>query len=399
MAGSLLVVAIGVLALGASSEAGGASLRFWQALLVNWLFWTGMAMGGIVFSAILEVTGSRWGRPFKRIAELFGSFLPASLVMFVLLYFGAAKLYPWVGHPLPGKEWWLSKNFMFGRDLVAILVMYGIGLFYVHSSVKPDLTDKDSDVERYAKRRTWLAPVVIIVYALSYSLIAYDLVMSLSPTWFSTLFGAYVAVINIFGTLALLAAVSVLFGKRLGIDGAMGEPQYHDLGKLTFGFCILSMDFFWSQFLVIWYGNLPEETGFVLIRAFQAPWVELSWLVLFGGFVAPFFLLLRRRMKTQPKRLAAIGVWISAMILLERFILVAPSSWPGESLPLGAIEVVVTLASGALFFAGFFIAAKRVPTLPTSDPLLSQDGLHHHYIGEPDYMPGDARPAADGGDG
>lgn len=379
------------------------SLRAWQAFLVNWLFWTGMATGGVVVAAVLDVTGSSWGRPLKRLAETFASFLPLSFLLFLALFPGMDILYPWIGDPVPGGEWWLRKGFLFGRDAVALLILYGASMVYVYSSVRPDLEafrqegpgaklrawwrrgwrgDRE-ELEISRERLRLMAPAVIIIYAFVYSLLAYDLVMSLDPTWYSTLFGAYVFVINVFGALALVAVVAVLVKDRAGMGQAVGEPQFHDLGKLLFGFCLLSLDFFWSQFLVIWYGNLPEETGFLLVRAYGHPWKFLSWLAVFGGLVAPFILLLRRRMKADPKRLFAVSLWIVVMIWIERFVLVVPSTWPEASLPLGMVELAISVGFAALFALALAWALDRVPALPLSEEAHAEP-VHHHVIGETD---------------
>lgn len=396
------------------------ALRAWQAFLINWFFFTGIASAGVVLAAILEVTNSRWGRPLKRLAESMGAFLPFSFLLFLALLPGMGRLYPWVDAPVPGMQWWLTLEFVFGRDLLAMLALYGVSFMYIYHSVRPDLAGDsmkgapgqglrkwlsrgwrgdEEEVARGMEKRRILAPAVIIVYSFVFSLLAYDLIMSLVPTWYSTLFGAYICIVNLFAALAMIAVLSVALGKTIGTDRVMGEVQYHDLGKLTFGFCLLALDFFWSQFLVIWYGNLPEETEFLLIRAYAEPWIAVSWIVLVGGFILPFLLLLRRRMKSEPKKLFGVALWIVAMIWLERFILIAPSVWPGENLPLGILEVLVTAGFAGIFLLALLWFNLRLPPIPISDPLLSEKISGHHVLGEPDYMPGSVRPASIGNDG
>jgi len=380
-------------------------LRAWQAYFINWVFWSSLAQGAVVFAAILDVTNSSWGRPMKRIAESFAAFLPISFLLYLPLWFGMEHLYAWSVHPLPGSEWWLSKGFVFIRDLVALAVLYGLSLYYVRASIRPDLGSaeakakpgaglrgmiagawrgEEDEIKLGVERRRVLAPAVIIAFAFIFSLIAYDLVMSMSPTWYSTLFGAYFWVISVFSALALVALFTILIRKRAGILDAIGEAQFHDLGKLMFGFTLLSMDFFWSQFLIIWYGNIPEETGYILIRAFSEPWVVPTWIVLFGAFVAPFFLLLRRGMKTDPRKLFLVSLWILVMVWLEKFVLVAPSVWPGHDLPLGIMEILLILGYGGIFFGSAIYLLDRVPALPVTDPIFTGEPAPHHVLGEPD---------------
>jgi len=366
------------------------TLRICQASLINWFFWSGMAQGAVVFSAIIEITDSRWARPMKRIAECFAAFLPVSLMLFLMTWPSLLRLYPWLNTPPPGNGWWLTPWFMYFRDAAALAVLCGLSLTYVFYSIRPDLGveglclpheelrkllavrgDDTSGIEPALIRRKYLAAAVIIVFCLVYSLIGFDMLMSLAPTWASSLFGAYVFIIAEYGALAMIAVTSALLMRSPSLEGAIGEHQFHDLGKLLFAFCLLSMDFFWSQFLVIWYGNLPEETEFVILRAFERPWRVVTWTVLFGCFIAPFVLLMSRRVKMGRWSLFAVSLLIVAMVWLERFILVAPSAWVGENLPLGAPEIAATAFYGALFISSFAWLFDRAPALPITDPVFN----------------------------
>ena len=162
---------------------------------------------------------------------------------------------------------------------------------------------------------------------------------------------------------------------RLGISAWVGTQQLHDVGKLLFGFCILWAYMFWSQYLVIWYGDLAEETEFIYHRM-HGPWGPIAWLVLALCFVVPFVVLLSRAIKMKPVGLTAIAIVVLVGMWLERFILVAPSLWHGDTVPLGLLEIAITLGVFGLFgycYTGFL---NTFPILPVSDPKLSTTSNH-----------------------
>jgi len=380
-------------------------VRAWQAFLYNWLFWSGMAQGGVVFACMLDTTDTHWGRPMKRLAEAFAAFLPLSLLLFVLFWPGMAYLYPWVKAPVPGLTLWLNPGLVFGRDLLLLTILYALCLGYVYYSVRPDLGSEampghpgaglrrwlqrnwrgaGAEIARSQEKRRVLAPAVLIGFCLINSLLAFDLVMALDPTWSSTLFGAYFFVVAIYGALALVAVAAAWARRSWGLAEVIGEAQFHDLGRLLFAFCLLTLEFFWSQLLVIWYGDLPEETRFLLVRGYGWPWWPFGWTVAFGMIVLPFVLLLRRSMKANPAKLFAVSLWIVLMVWLERLILVAPTVWPGPDFPFGPLELLIALGFAAAFVRLYTRLLDRVPLLPKTDPIFTGEKAPHHLLGEPE---------------
>ena len=267
---------------------GDSPQKTWQIFLVNFLFFTGIAQGMVVFASALQLTNAKWGRPVKRIAELGAYFLPLSLISLVILYFGRTYLFTWIEHPIPAKAQWLNATFLFSRDFFGFLILAVLSFLFLKISVRPDLDALSNKNVDYEKTNSWLltlAPIIAILYAFIYSLIAFDLIMSLDPHWFSTLFGAYFFITSFYTGMAALVVALALSKEYLGLDEYIGPQQFHDIGKLLFGFCVVAGDFFWSQFLVIWYGNIPEETQYVILRLREAPWNTISYIVLFTAFV------------------------------------------------------------------------------------------------------------------
>lgn len=352
--------------------------RAWQAFLVNFLFWSGLAFGSVLFSAILVITKARWGRPVKRLAEAPAAFLPLSFLLFWVLFLGREKIFPWIHEPLPLKAAWLNTGFLFARDGLSIFLLTVLSLALVYFSVRgekeiysrrPGTGKENSDLGgKNLSKQTVLAPLLAIAYALVLSLLGFDLVMSLSPHWYSTLFGMYFFTGAFYSALAALIFLSILSVKAFDLENFIGRKQFHDLGKLLLGFCLVTGDFFFSQFLVIWYGNLPEETRFVITRVNSLPWKPLAWTVLVLCFALPFGVLLSRKAKMKQDLMLILSGIILIGMWLERFLLVAPSLWKGKELPLGFSELLISL--GFLGLMGFSILwfLGRFPLLPVSDP-------------------------------
>ena len=202
----MIVIGVGAFIGGVTGE---QAQRAWQAYLINFLFWSGLSFGSVLFVAILNMTNARWARPMKRLAEAPSAFLPVSFVLFWVIYFGKDHLFVWIREPVHGKEAWLSAGFLFARDGFGLLVLIGLSLALVYFSVKADRYEfGDPASEKAWKMQGVLSPIVGVCYAVVLSLIAFDLVMSLDPHWYSTLFGAYFFVGCFYTALAALIVLT-----------------------------------------------------------------------------------------------------------------------------------------------------------------------------------------------
>ena len=354
---------------------GSNPLRAWQAYLVNFLFWTGLSFGAVLFVAVLNMTASTWGRPLKRLGEAFGAFLPAGFILFWVLYFGRMELFPWIRNPVPGKEIWLNAPFLFARNSVGLLLLTLISLAMVYFSLRGD-REWNGDVENRPdsnwKKQRILSPLLGITYAFVLTLMAFDLVMSLDRHWYSTLLGAYFLVGCFYTGVAALCLVSLILAGTGRIKENVSPRTFHDLGKLLLAFCLFTGYLFYAQFLTIWYGNLPEETRYVILRVKLSPWEPLAWVVLSMVFAIPFVVLLSRRIKLKRTPMMILSLMILAGMWLEKFILVVPSLWKQQGIPLGVTEALIT--AGYAGIVGLCVTAflKRVPSVPISDPLFRQ---------------------------
>jgi Ni/Fe-hydrogenase subunit HybB-like protein len=360
--------------------------RAWQAYLINFLLWSGVAQGGLLFSTVMHTTKARWSRPLSGLSESFGAFFPISFGLFLILFLGKNHLFPWLHHDLHGKEVWLNLPFLFSRDVLGLLILYGIGFAYLYHALALKLKPakkgaaspgrfrqwfaiRPSDAEPFQKRMTVFAILYIMAFAVVLSLIGYDLVMSMDPHWYSTLFGAYHFVKAFYiglGALIILASISYM---RQGNRSGLKPAHFHDLGKLFFAFCLVWADFFYCQFVVIWYGNIPEETGYVIERTMIAPWNVLAWTVFIVSFVIPFFILLNKNIKTKPVAMMVISGLVIIGIWLEHLLLLGPAlNKAAHALPLGFSDLLITLGfMGLMAFAvTFFI--NLFPELGRPDP-------------------------------
>lgn len=331
----------------------GAALRAWEAFLVNLLFWLGIAQGGVVVSAAFYLTQARWGGAGQyRLAEAFAGFLPAGFVLFWALYFGRTMLFPWVSHPIAQKAAWLNTPFLFARDGGGLALMTLLSFAFIRASRSREAVqwaETRNDIALPPPRLRRLAPAVAIAYALVYSLLAFDLVMSLAPMWHSTLFGAYFFAGAWWSALAAMCVVTVSYGSALGEGNRLAQRGFmHDLGKLLFGFSVFWIYLVFSQYIPIWYADIPSETFFVVPRVNRLPWGALGWTAFMLIWAIPFTVLMGRRSKQTPAVLGAVALLGLAGIWLERYVLIAPSLSP-RSVPLGWVEVAITLG----FFGAF----------------------------------------------
>jgi len=353
--------------------------KAWQAYLINLLLFAAIAHGAVLFSTLMNAVGARWSGPLADLAEAFSAFFPVSFFLFVILFWGKGHVFPWLHHDMHGKEVWLNLPFMLARDAVGLVILYGCGFAYLYHALYFKLKvrgassklavslwqrwqDKPPDEDRFRRRMTVFGMLYMLAFTIVLSLLGYDLVMSADPHWYSTLFGAYSFVKAVyvgFGALIILAAILHLSPRNAY---RLKSSQFHDIGKLFFAFCLVWADFFYAQFVVIWYGNIPEETAYIIERTMTAPWRGLAWTVFGVCFIAPFLILLNKKIKTVPAAMIVICSLVITGMWLEHFLLIAPAFYPhSESLPLSWIDAGVGLGFLGLLASALTYYLKQFP--------------------------------------
>jgi hypothetical protein len=394
------LVIIGAIALGAALMVDSA--RTWHAYLMNWLYFTTIAQGGVIVAVVVSITKGIWSRPIRRIALAFCAFLPiAYIAVLPILFIGADQIFPWIEHPFyNGKEAWLNQPFMAARILLGLGILFGVSLTFAYTALRPDMgLMRDQVPERLRGMYRWftrgwrgqeaeelhahrrlavLAPVTALLFALFMGLVAWDFVMSLEPHWFSTLLGPYIFMGGFLGALMTTALITITLRSRLGIEEWIGHSTLHDLGKLCFGFTVFWGYLFFSQYIVIWYGLLPFEQAFVIHR-FTPPFRIIAQLVGLLLFLIPFFGLMGVAAKKTPAVFATFATISLTGLWLERYMLVYPSLYIGaESLPFGWQEIGLLLLFAGLFHGSIAFFLTRFPLFQVWQPLseIELQGVH-----------------------
>jgi hypothetical protein len=330
----------------------------WSLYLVNLVFWSGLAVTGPAVAAMMQLTEARWSPSVRRIAVTTVGFLPVSFVLLLVLFAGRDVLYSWVSHPIAVKAVWLNTKFFFGRTLVLAAVLFFVCFAFAAAILRDSVPPGD---ERVRAHRNRLATLLLFLWIVTVSLWGFDLVMSLDPHWYSGLFGGYFVVSSLYTTFCLLTILTVRANAR-GL-AVIPPAAVQDVAKLQFALSIMWMYFFWSQYLVIWYGNVPVETRFFVSRFFLQPWQTLAWVIFVLGWLIPFSYLVKRLTGRPPQRhgpLFVIALFGLVAIFLERVFVVFPSVSPQSRLPFSLRDFAITLGFLALFMLSRRLYMQRV---------------------------------------
>jgi hypothetical protein len=355
---------VGLIALGAAAFVagllGGAPDRTWAAFLVNLLFWSGLAAAGPAIAGMFEVSEARWASRLRRIATTTAAFMPVSAVLFLVLFAAVGVLYPWVREPVAKKALWLNVPFLAARILLGVAALCWVSIRFAQA-VHASPAGAAQEPGRAVRQR--LAVITLFLFVIVVSLFGFDLVMSLDPHWFSGLLGGYFVVGTVYSGFAFLVLL-VALRSRGRPAWVMPPDEVQDLAKLVFGTSILWMYFFWSQYIVIWYGNVPIETRYVVARFFADPWRTVAITACVIGWLIPFAYLLSRLTGRPPQRHGAlVGIACLSLIaiFLERTVLVYPSVLKaGAGAAYGIVDLLVTVGFGALFVLSYVVLVPRL---------------------------------------
>lgn len=388
-----IMIMIGVTVFSAGLLFGDAG-ETWGAFYVNAVWFQGLALGGVMTTVIMQIVRAKWGAPVRRLAEANVAYLPVAFVVFLTTYFGREYLFYWGRHPMPGREFWMSPGFVYLRFSVLFFVLFYLMTRFVFMSLRGDVGlahDRAKDkskwerpIHRYLlggwkgaereviplqRKMSVNAPVVAMCYIVVVSLFAFEMIMGMNAIWFSNLFGAFIFVSQIYIGWAGLALMTMYFAKK---NKAFGEQihtqQYWDMGKLNFGFCMLWGYMFWSQFLTQWYGNLPEETQWLILRTREFPWKGLAWIAFPMAFVIPFITLLSRDLKKTPKTYAAVCLTLMAGVWLDRYLIIMPEVSP-HHIPFGITEIGIFVGFLGAYLLCIRTFLSKYPFLQVSHPL------------------------------
>jgi hypothetical protein len=387
----------------------------WLAFHTNFIYFGTLGQGGLILAAIFCTIGARWPGPYRRIAEGLGAWVPVTFLLSLVGYFGRSYIFEWSREGAAhGKGVWLNDARVFGSDIAILFVLAVFALIFLRISLRPTLGGGTPGQTGFAKSLSerwtagWkgdreerdasdaklgrLAPVMILFFAIGFSLVVFDQVMSMEQMWFSNLFGAYVLWGGIACALSLTSLIGLLHRKAPGFEGQINEKRMHDIGKLIFAFAIFWLYLFFAQYLVIYYGNLPEETIFFRERlgpqfliekgytdaAFALSWTDwdfqwarlkegwgwMTMVVWLCNWILPFWVLLGQRPKKTAWIVGPVACGVVLGFWLERNTLIWPSVIKGDQLVwLGPIQIGVLAGFAGAFALVFLIYSRVFPSL------------------------------------
>ena len=383
---SLVVAGSVILAAGwtiASVSGGVSPTRLWHAYLLSVCFFLSINLGALFFVILQHLTSAKWSVVTRRVAELLTTTTPVlgllTLPIVIPMLFGNSYLYEWNDPSLrasdeliQGKIGYLNAPFFAVRCLLYFAVWQFLARFFINNSLRQD---DAADIGPTKKMRRFSGPAMIL-FALTTNFAAFDLLMSLDPHWFSTIFGVYFFAGCAVAFFAALAIATVGLQRSGRLKHEITTEHYHDVSKLLFGFTMFWAYIAFSQYLLIWYANIPEETGWFFIRQRGGwQWVSLSLIV--GHFLLPFFGLMSRRARRDRKSLVFWSVVLLVMHWLDLFWLVMPNV-ATDTVPIGAMEIGCFLGVGTIWLASALRNAVGMRLLPTGDPHLRESLCFHN---------------------
>ena len=370
--------------------------RAWRAFHMNWLFFAGLSSAGVTFVAVQRITTARWSRHVIRFMEAYVAFLPVAFVFLLLtLFAGRGHVFPWTheAYPSPEKATYYNGTFLTIRDIVIFAILTLLGCWYIYTSVRLDVgrvpewgakwaaglrermrtgfRDERREIHSTHSLQGKLAVFSVLAFAFGWSVLSWDLSMGLSLHFQSTLYSWWFFMGAWLCALMLFALIVMAWNRRLdGADGLIQTVHFHDIGKLCFAFTAFWGYLTFGQYLVIWYGNLGEETFFMHLRL-SPPWTWVTVGSVILVFFAPFFGLLSRAAKVYRPTLALFALSSLIGMWLMRYIEVYPSGYGVvPSLPFGIWEIGVALlylGAWGWCYTAFIDAFPRIRvTLSTS---------------------------------
>jgi len=376
----------------------------WVAYVSNWMYFTSIAVGSVVFAMATWITKAKWNWSLRRVSQAPAAFLPIAFVLMLPMLGLGEGFFPWIemmetDPVVQNKRAYLNLPFLITRNLVGVGLLVGLAVYFVYLAVRPDMGlvrgaeegdtaragwrerltngwmgQENEEVSSY-RRMTTLAPAYVLLWAAVMTIISYDWVMSLEPHWFSTMLGPWFFMGAFWGGIASTALWSTYLRRQhKDFHNHIGIQQRHDVGKLTFAFCVFWTYLFFGQYLVIWYGKLPWEQAWIIHRS-EGGWGAMSSLVIVLCFVVPFAGLIGRQPKIRPGLLAFFSSVILFGLWLERYTMLAPSLHQ-------AGEPVFTVWQPliALMFLGPYVGAVRwflstFPAIQVWQPMVDPESL------------------------
>jgi hypothetical protein len=366
---------LGAVGLGGALAFGlGDTAKLQRAYLVAFMYVLSVGLGALWFVAIQHLTNAKWSVAVRRVAEI----LAGNMLLITVLSLGvvgpmiagSTALYSWLDHEkvhqdhlLHHKAAYLNITFF----LVRWVAYFGFWIWLSRVFLKLSVRQDQEGGSAISSRLQNLSAPSMIVFALTLTFCAIDLIMSLNPAWFSTMFGVYYFAGCVLAGYSTLSLSLIWLQGKGRLTQSVSKDHYHDIGKMMFAFTVFWAYIGFSQFMLIWYADIPEETHWYHWR-FTGEWRVVSTLLLVAHFVVPFFGLMSRHVKRNKRTLGFWAIWILAVHYIDLFWLIYPDGTP--EVPFGLVDVLCLVGVLGLFVGVAAWQAQRVNLIPTGDPRL-----------------------------
>ena len=343
--------------------------QFFRSYLVGFTFWAGIALGSLPLVMLQHLTGGGWGFVIRRPLEAATRTLPLIALLFVPIVLGAHSLYPWMdpakiakSEVLKGKVPYLNLSFFSVRAVVYFAVWLTLAFFLNKWSLAEDRTAES----RFTKSMRLLAGPGMVLFVFTVTFASIDWYMSLEPEWSSTIYGFLFVASWSLSALAFVIAVMAALSKSEPMKSIVAPLHFHDLGKLLLALVMLWAYFAFSQFLIIWSGNLPEEITWYLVRTHGA-WGATALIVVVLHFAFPFLFLLSRGLKRDPHKLVIVALLILVMRFVDLLWMIVPA-FSREHFHSSWMDIAAPIGLGGLWLAMFSSELGKRSLIPINDP-------------------------------
>src|SRR4030095_6275887 len=372
----MILVALGLVLTGIGVAMSGLD-RFYQAYLVAYTFWMGGVLGSLAILMVQHLSGGAWGVVLRRPLEALARLFPVLGFLFLPIVFGMQSLYEWA-HPdalndpiIREKALYLNTPFFLVRQVFYFVVWTAMGTLLCRWSAEHDRTGDPA----LLKKMSVLSGGGLVVYGLTVTFAMIDWTMSVNPHWFSTIWGMLYVGGQALSAFAFGIIVVVTLSQAPPLDKVITQHHLHDLGKLLFAFLMMWAYLTFSQLLIIWAANIPEEIPHYLTR-WEGGWQWVSMFILVLHFILPYSLLLSRDIKRSPTRLRVVATWIICVRVVDYYWHVAPE-FHSEGLSISLLDLALPLALGGIFISLFVAQLRGSSLLPIRDPGLEKALTHH----------------------
>jgi hypothetical protein len=342
-----------------------------RSYLFAYLYWTGMGLGCMGILLLHNVVGGKWGMVIKRLVEAGARTVPYMFVLLLPVLAAIPILYPWArpeaAHDpnIQSKAAYLNVPFF----LIRAVFYFAIWSLYAYRLTRfSDEQDRTGDDRLIGRMRAWSAPG-LVVFVLTTTFAFVDWIMSLEPEWFSTIYGAMFLVGEVLEAFAFVIALLVVLSRWSPLRDYVTPQHFHDLGNLMFAFTVLWAYLSFSQYLIIWAGNLPEEIPWY-IRRLHGGWAGVALTLVIFHFAVPFLLLLQRGIKRRADTLFQVCLFMLVVRIVDVYWIVEPSFYEKQQWRVHWTDFVTPVAVGGLWLALFFWQLKSRPLVPLNDPRL-----------------------------